>query len=73
MGRMENDITNIMALTALTEEQQINMIFALHIRFNKIELTLVLSNALQAKDAPVPRPPAPAVLPKFQANIGIVL
>ena len=61
-----------MARKKLSEEQRLNMISGLQIRFDKlIKETRMLSGALPAQDVPAPPLPAPAVLPKILAKMGI--
>ena len=50
MGRLLNDIKDIMASKKLSAEKRMNMIFGLHIRFDKLNNeTGVLSGALPAQ------------------------
>ena len=72
MGRLLNDIRDIMASKTLSAEERMNMIFGLQIRFDKLKKeTGVLSGALSVQAVPAPPPPAPAVLPTILAEKGI--
>ena len=73
MGRLLNDIRDIMASKTLSAEERINMISGMQIRFDKLNKeTGVLSGVLLAKAVSAPLPPAPAVLPKILAEKGFV-
>ena len=72
MGRLLNDIRDIMANKKLSAEERINMISGLQIRFDKLKNeTGVLSGALPFQAVTAPLPPAPAVLPKILAEKSI--
>ena len=72
MGRLLNDIKDIMASKKLSAEERMNMISSLQIRFDKLKKEIgVLSDALPAQAVSAPLPPAPAVLPKILAEKGI--
>ena len=72
MGRLLNDIRDIMARTNLSAEERMNMIFSLQIRFDKLKKeTKVLSGALPAQAVSEPPLPAPAVVFKILAEKGI--
>ena len=72
MGRLLNDIRDIMARKKLFAEKQMNMISGQQIRFDKLKIIGVLNNALLAQAVPAPPPPpAPAVLPKILITKGI--
>ena len=72
MGRLLNNIRDIMTRKQQSAEERMNMISGLQIRFDKLtKETELLSGALpvQAVSAQLPR--APAVLPKILAEKGI--
>ena len=72
MGRLLNDIRDIMARTNLSAEKRMNMIFSLQIRFDKLKReTKVLSGALPAQAVSEPPLPVRAVLFKILAKKGI--
>ena len=72
MGRLLNDIRDIMESKKLSAEERMNMISGLQIRFDKLKKeTGVLSGALPVQAVPAPPLPAPAVLPKILAEKGI--
>ena len=71
MGRLLNDIRDIIASTKLSAEEKMNMISGLQIRFDKLKKTGVLSGALPAQAVPAQPLPGPAVLPKILAEKGI--
>ena len=72
LGRLLNDIRNIMARKKLSAAKRMNMISCLQSRFDKLKKeTGVLSGALPAQAVAAPLPPAPAVLPKILVENGI--
>ena len=72
MGRLLNEIRDIMASKKLSAEEWMNMISGLQIRFDNLKKeTGVLSGALPVQAVPAPPLPAPAVLPKILAEKGI--
>ena len=72
MGRLLNNIRDIIASKKLSAEERMNMISGLQIRFDNLNIgTGVLSGALPIQAGFAPPPPAPAVLPKILAEKGI--
>ena len=72
MGRLLNDIRDIMASKKLFGEEKMNMISRLQIQFDKLKKeTGEQIGALQVQAVSAPPPPAPAVLPKILAEQGI--
>ena len=72
MGRLLNDIMDIMACKTLFAEEQMNMISSLQIQFDKLKNEIgVLRGVLPAQAVPGRPPPKPSVLPKILAEKGI--
>ena len=72
MGRLLNDIRDIMASNKLSAEERMTMISGLQIRFDKLKKETGVSNgALPVQAVSAPPPPALAVLAKILAEKGI--
>ena len=72
MARLLNNMRDIMANNKLTEEERLNSISDMQIRFDKLKMeTGVLSGALPAKPALEPPPAAPQMQLKVLAEKGI--